>query len=122
MKNAILTTFVILDLLFSHQAMASSQITANKTITGIATYKYYSVVTFTPAASGGELGEGCAGAGNMVVLEFVRSSPENVEGTQEQFSSLLSAYISKSDKVGFGVSGCRQGNGNNLPLIYRVDM
>ncbi|WP_444920832.1 hypothetical protein ACJJID_19170 [Microbulbifer sp. CnH-101-G] len=109
--------------LLSSTSFASSTVEPNKTIEGITTYKYYAVIRFSPDASGDELGEGCSsGSSNHVVIEFDHNDGTDNHDTKEQFSSLLSAYFAKSNTVGFGVKDCRAGNGNNYPLIYRVDI
>ncbi|WP_444891498.1 hypothetical protein [Microbulbifer sp. DLAB2-AA] len=109
--------------LLSSTSFASSTIEPNKTIEGITTYKYYAVIKFSPNASGDELGEDCSsGSSNHVVIEFDHNDGTDNNDTKEQFSSLLAAYFAKSNTVGFGVGGCREGNGNNHPLIYRVDI
>ncbi|WP_444908807.1 hypothetical protein [Microbulbifer sp. TRSA005] len=116
-------SFGLLLVLLSGNSFASSTIEPDKTIEGITTYKYYAVIKFSPDASGGEVAEGCAsGSSNHVVIEFDRNDGTDAHDTKEQFSSLLSAYFAKSATVGFGLEGCRDGNGNNYPLIYRVDI
>lgn len=102
---------------------ASSLIPANRTITNLVTYKHYAVVFFSPAASGSELGENCAqGSENRVVLNFEISDGSSPIDTRQQYASLLAAYIAGRNSVGFAVSGCRVGNGNNYPLIYRLQI
>ena len=110
---SVLTSIMLMFFIASGQAMATSAIAKNKTITAITSYGHFAVISFDPP----EVSEACPseGSDHRVVIEF---SDQN----NPMFSMLLSAYIAKHSTVGFGVSDCRVGNGHNLPLIYRVDI
>ena len=50
------------------------------------------------------------------------SSLTSNKNSEAMYSVLLTAYTTGNRHVGFGVDGCREGTGNNYPLIYRVDL
>jgi hypothetical protein len=99
-------------------ALAISQVPAS-TITSMGSYTGASGaqgawVVFSPAIPSLE---GCSNtAGNQVWIDF--SSTVQPDG-KTIYATVLAAFLS-GHTVGFGVSGCV--DGDQLPLVYRVDL
>lgn len=90
---------------------ASSQVSADRTITWIGIYTNFAFVIFTPAVPNLE---GCPyTTGDEVVIDW--TNDPNAKG---MYATALAAYLA-GQKVGFGVNGCHAGG---APLAYRIDV
>lgn len=76
-------------------------------------YSSFAVLLLSPEPTGDEVVQDCPNK-NGVVLQFDDTS-------KELYSLALAAYMSGKSTIGFGVNGCREGNGNNYPVLYRID-
>ena len=93
-------------------ATASSGVPKSRNIIAMSTYGTRAVVFYDPPATNSE---GCAGQNQdrIAVIEL----PTN----DAIFSQALAAF-SAGQTVGFGLSGCDNGYGGGVPMIYRIDV
>ena len=112
MKIIIITIFASFMVLATNSILASDQV-LNRTITQIRTYENYAIINYTPEFSSTQ---NCStGNNNSGVIRFDSNTKK------EMFSAALAAATTKSNKVGFGISGCDTINQNH-PIIYRIDV
>ena len=106
MKKFIPIIFVVV----SVSSLASEQISANRTITAVHSYKNGASFVYSPSSGNGL---GCSGSGASKHVHIDWGADENYKA---MYSLALAAYMAGKE-VGFGVNGCVSAFGGSIPKV-----
>ena len=109
------TLGLLITVISTNNAVATEQISNNKTITSVHSYLGGATFKYTPSSSDNF---GCTGVAAARAVHIDWSADDNYKA---MYSLALAAY-SAGKTVGFGVDGCVSGNGGLIPKVYRVDV